>query len=95
MRAFSKLIAVMAALSLTACGRSPREVVPNDGMQVYSEPEGGVEIGLAHEPLPILEIVYPDKTDYVLKVCFEGKVGFVRSEFKEIRSSRKTSTGCP
>lgn len=95
MRAFGKLMAVMAALSLTACGPDSREVVPNDRMQVYSEPEGGMEIGLAQEPLPILEIVYPDKTDYVLKVCFGGKVGFVRSGFKEIRSSRKTSTGCP
>ncbi len=95
MRVFGKLMVVMAALSLTACGPDAREVVPNDGMQVYSEPVGGVKVGLAHEPLPILEIVYPDKTDYVLKVCFGGKVGFVRSDFKEIRSSLKTSTGCP
>jgi len=90
-----KTVAVLAALSLTACGTDAREVVPKDGMKVYSEPEGRVEIGVSHAPLPILEIVYPDKTDYVLKVCFGGKVGFVRSDFKEIRSSLKTSTGCP
>jgi len=89
-----KIVAAIAALSLTACGPGAREVVPNGEMKVYSEPAGQMAIGVANEPLPILEIVYPDKADYFLKVCFEGRVGFVRSDFKEIRSSRKRSAGC-
>lgn len=79
------LISIMALILLIGCARHSEELVPNGVVHVYDSPVGGRLVGTADGPMDIVGYDYPDKTRYVVKVCFKGVVGYVRDGSKSIR----------
>lgn len=75
----------MALILLIGCARHSEELVPNGVVHVYDSPAGGRLLGAADGPMDIVGYDYPDKTRYVVKVCFKGGVGYVRDGSKSIR----------
>ena len=67
----------MGASIFTGCARQ-MELVPAGQVTIYKELKGGEVIGVTSAPLPVNRLVYPDKTDYVVEVSYQGKRGYVR-----------------
>ena len=61
---------ICSVLTITSCEHKGREVVPEGVIEVYDSAEGGGVIGTSTTPIPVVGYVYPDKTRYVLKVCY-------------------------
>lgn len=75
----------MVVVLVMGCARPSEELVPSGTVYVYYNSEGGELLGVADGPMAIVGYVYPDKTNYVVKVCFRGRVGYVRDGPKSIR----------
>ncbi|MEG2578423.1 MAG: hypothetical protein RSA54_11915 [Glutamicibacter sp.] len=78
-------LAAVAMLVVMGCARPSEVLVPSGAVTVYDHPEGGAAVGVAEAPMKIEGYAYPDKTDYVVKVCFKGRIGYVREGARSIR----------
>ena len=86
---------ICSVLTITSCEQKGTEVVPEGVIEVYDSAEGGGVIGTSTTPIPVVGYVYPDKTRYVLKVCYLGHIGYVRDGIRELRSTVGRSSSCP
>lgn len=86
---------ICSVLIITSCDYEGMEVVPEGVIEVYDSAEGGGVIGTSTTPIPVVGYVYPDKTRYVLKVCYLGHIGYVRDGIRELRSTVGRSSSCP
>lgn len=86
---------ICSVLTITSCEHKGREVVPEGVIEVYDSAEGGGVIGASTTPIPVVGYVYPDKTRYVLKVCYLGHIGYVRDGIRELRPTVGRSSSCP
>lgn len=89
-----KTIVMFSAAIGFGCQQVGREVVPQSKMLVYEDVTAGPVIGSSDAPLPVLSIIYPDKTTYVLKVCYHGRVGYVRDGIKLVRPAGARPLAC-
>lgn len=72
------------ALLIAGCANSAQsELVPLQEIKVYTD-EGEV-IAKITKPVPVVRIIYVDKTDYVVEVRVDGKRGLVKDGFYKIR----------
>lgn len=76
---------ILVLVLLIGCARQSEELVPNGMVHVYDSPAGEKLLGTANGPMDVVGYDDPDKTRYVVKVCFKGGVGYVRDGAKSIR----------
>ena len=62
---------------LAACGAGADSLLPAGSVTVYADANCGSVIGTTSQPLAVLAIEYPDKTDYRVRVRYEGRDGYV------------------
>lgn len=85
MRSFA--IAALVAAVVAGCEKKPELLlVPVGEVKVYSDSEGRHFIGTSAQPLEVIGFRYPDKTDYVVEVRFNGADGFVKSGAFQLKS---------
>lgn len=62
---------------------NPREMelIPVGQVTIYKDVAGREILGVSSHALPVIDLVYLDKTDYVVEVEFGGKRGYVRKDF--------------
>jgi hypothetical protein len=58
------------------------KLIPVNEVTVYRNVAGDNALGLSSNPLPVTNLIYLDKTDYVVEVTYEGKRGYVRRGFR-------------
>lgn len=73
-------VLLMAAVLLSCLSRCKHdmELIPAGEITIYKNVKGGDALGISSSPLPVTNLVYLDKTDYVVEVVYQGERGYVR-----------------
>ena len=79
-----ELLAV-SSLLLVACDSRPRSLEPMGTVTVYSDANCQSIVGATSQSLKVDGLIYPDKTDYVVQVSFQGQPGYVCSDNFELK----------
>lgn len=75
-----KLMLIVAALAfISACVDSKNHLlIPKGIVNIYLEASGGDPVGTIVDPVKVISIKYPDKSDYVVEVEVQGQSYYVR-----------------
>ncbi|MDX3933794.1 MAG: hypothetical protein QHC77_17825 [Stenotrophomonas sp.] len=75
-----KLMLIVAALAfISACVDSKNHLlIPKGIVNIYLEVSGGDPVGTIADPVKVISIKYPDKSDYVVEVEVLGRSYYVR-----------------
>lgn len=75
----ASLIFGSLVLVLTGCrDGSDLILVPTGEVLIYSDRQEAKILGKSSKPLDVVRTAYPDKTDYIVEVEFDGQRGFVK-----------------
>ncbi|MFC3815296.1 hypothetical protein [Lysobacter sp. GCM10012299] len=88
---FLKRVEMPALAPALVSGRTDmpqRTLVPKNHISVYSDESAKRALARTDNPMPIIRIVYPDKTDYLIEVDVGGQVGYVEEGHYTLESDR-------
>ncbi|UOT00204.1 hypothetical protein LZZ50_07685 [Xanthomonas arboricola] len=71
------LMALLLTSTITGCAPDIG-IIPVGEVTVYKKADGPEVLGVASNPLPVKKVVYLNKADYVVKVEYQGRCGYVR-----------------
>ncbi|MCC4589503.1 hypothetical protein LL962_20845 [Xanthomonas sp. NCPPB 1067] len=77
MKVMATLFTVIFAACISSCTPG-MELIPRGQVTIYKDIQGDEVLGTSSSPLPVKQLVYLDKTDYVVEVAYQGNHGYVR-----------------